>query len=185
MGISEIIQENMVFFNILAGMIILIFGIVIAQIFINILRKFIKRNDVDKLINKSALHLFSGVLRWSIYILFLNLALIKLNVPELNSWLIPVLSMIPALVGALILIAIGFFMALYLRDIIEDSKIEEAKMLSKIVFYFIIYVFVIFAFKTAMINQDKSTINIIIIILTAVSASGVTYHYAKKKELQS
>jgi hypothetical protein len=182
MGILEIIENNMVFFNILIGILIIVLGIVVAQIFTSILRKFIKRNGVDKLVHKSALHLFSTVIRWSIYILFLNLALMKLNLPELTGWLVPILSMIPALVGALILIAAGFFMALYLRDIIEDSRIEEAKILSRIIFYFIIYVFVIFAFKTAMINQDKSTINIIIIILTAISAAGITFWYAKKKE---
>jgi len=177
-----LIKNNEVFFNILAGILIIVLGIIIAQVVIVALRKFIKRNGVDKLIHKSAIHLFSTVIRWSIYILFLNLALIKLNIPELNNWLIPILAIIPALVGSLILIAIGFLLALYLRDIIEDSKIEEAKILSKIVFYFIIYVFVIFAFKTIMINQDKTTTNIIIIILSSISAAGIAFWYAKKKE---
>jgi hypothetical protein len=182
MELPSIITENMLFFNILISILILIFGILLAHILISILRKFIKRNGVDKLVHRSAVHLFATVLRWSIYILFLNLALMKLNIAELNEWIIPILSMIPALVGALILIVLGFLMALYLRDIIEDSKIEDSKILSKIVFYFIIYVFVIFAFKTAMVNQDKTTMNIIIIILTTISASGITYHYARKKE---
>lgn len=177
-----LIKNNEVFFNILAGILIIVLGIIIAQVVIVALRKFIKRNGVDKLIHKSAIHLFSTVIRWSIYILFLNLALIKLNIPELNNWLIPILALIPALVGSLILIAMGFLLALYLRDIIEDSKIEEAKILSKIVFYFIIYVFVIFAFKTIMINQDKTTTNIIIIILSSISAAGIAFWYAKKKE---
>jgi len=176
------IKDNLVFFNIVLGALIFILGIVIAQVVISTLRKFIKRNGVDKLVPKNAVHLFSTVIRWSIYILFLNIALLKLDLPELTDWLIPILTMLPALVGALILIAIGFILALYLRDIVEDAKIEDAKVLSRIIFYFILYVFIIFAFKTAMINQDKTTINMIIIILTAISGAGITFWYAKKKE---
>jgi hypothetical protein len=182
MDVIALIKNNLVFFNIIIGLLILLVGIVVAHVVVVLLRNFIKRNGVDKIVHKSAIHLFAAIIRWSIYILFLNIALLKLNLPELTSWLVPILAMIPALVGAIALIAIGFLMALYLRDIIEDSKIEDSKILSRIIFYFILYVFVIFGFKTAMINQDKTTINTIIIILSAISGAGITFWYAKKKQ---
>ncbi|MEM3405720.1 MAG: hypothetical protein QW117_01965 [Candidatus Pacearchaeota archaeon] len=179
----NIFNSNSIFFKILEGFIIISVGIIIAELLVRFLKKFIRRNEIDRIIHKSAISLFLVIIRWGIYILFLNLTLMKLNLEQLNNWIIPILMIIPSLVGALILIIIGFFLALYLRDIIEDSKIEEAKLLSRIIFYFILYIFTIFAFKTAMINQDKLTTNIIIIILTAISAIGTAFHYIKKKNI--
>jgi len=69
----------------------------------------------------------------------------------------------------------GFALATYLKDLVEESKIEGWETFSKIVFYFLIYIFMVFAFRTALIGYDSQVINILIIILTAIVGIGVTY----------
>jgi len=75
----------------------------------------------------------------------------------------------------LLLISMGFALATYLKDLVEESKIEGWETFSKIVFYFLIYIFMVFAFRTALIGYDSQVINILIIILTAIVGIGVTY----------
>ena len=87
---------------------------------------------------------------------------------------------IPAFTGALALLAIGFMIAVYLREVIEDAEVTGWDLISKMVFYFVLYVFGVYALKTALISFDETTTNFIILILTAVISSAVAYGYVKK-----
>jgi hypothetical protein len=167
---------NLFIINLILATVLLGIGILLGKFVKFVFRKGIEKAGIETTTKKSMIELFLTVIKWSIYILFVSLALDQLGIPQLTSWLTSVLVVIPALVGALLLIAVGFAIAIYLKSIIEESEI-----LSEIFFYFILYVFMIFAIKTALISQDKSTVNMVVIILTAIVAAALAYSHIKGK----
>lgn len=176
----QIQDFNLFFVNLALAIILLVFGFVLGRFVKYVLKKAIYQANLDRTIRASFIDLFLTVIKWAIYVLFVNLALIQVGIPQFTEWITSILVVIPALVGALILIAIGFAIAVYLREVIEESQILGWKTLSKIFFYFVIYVFMIFAIKTALLSQSKELVNTLVIVLTAIIAAGVTYWHIKK-----
>ena len=166
--------------NIFFAAILFLVGIILGKLVGFLLKKALEKARIEKT-KHGFFELFVVVIKWSIYIIFITLALEQLGIPEFTSWLTSILVVIPALVGALILIGVGFAIASYLKEVIEDSKIEGWKTLSIIFYFFILYVFMVFAFKTAFISFDKNTVNILVIILSTITAAAVAYWYIKQK----
>jgi len=171
---------NLFLINLIIAAILIVVGLFLGKFIKFVLRKAIDKASIGTTTRRSFIDLFLNVVKYSIYVLFIVWALDQLGIPQLTSWITSILVVIPALVGSLILIAVGFAIAVYLRDLIEESKVLGWEILSMLFFYFMVYVFMVFALKTALISQDKSTVNIIIIILTAVVSSAVAYWHIRK-----
>jgi len=131
--------------------------------------------------HKSFVSLFISIVKWSIYILFLNFALVQLGIPQFTEWLTAILVVIPAIVGALVLIGVGFSVASYLKEIIQDSRVSGWEILSQILFVFVNYIFIVFAFKTALMSLDARIVNYLVLILTGAAGLTVALYYFKKK----
>ena len=190
MGIYDIISKysslesidiNQLILRGLISVAIIIFGVCLGKIVTLGLKKLSQKLNLDKKIRGSFIDLFLVIIRWSIYITFLSLALTQLEIPSLTNFFTNILITIPALTGALILIIIGFAIAYYLGEIIKNSQIKRGELISQVVFYFIIYIFGIYAIKTALISLDEATTNWIIIILTAVMSTAIAFVFAKKE----
>jgi len=175
LGKFQITDVNLFIVNLIAAVALLAVGIVLGKVAGFILKRVLEKAEAEKTAKKSFVNLLLTVIKWSIYILFAIIALDQLAIPQLTSWLTSVLIIIPALVGALLLIGVGFAIAVYLKDIVEESKVLNWQILSNILFYFVLYVFLVFALKTALISQDKQTVNIIIIIFTGLVSAATAY----------
>jgi hypothetical protein len=168
---------NFVFAILLFGI-----GILLGRFITRLLKRSVERSRIESTIRKSFVELFITIVRWSIYLVFVNFALVQLNIPQLTDWLITVLVVIPAVTAAMILVGVGFALATYLKEIINESKIEGHETLSMIFYYFAIYIFILFAIKTALIRQDKDVVNTIVLIFTGVISAAVAYwHVVKSK----
>ena len=167
--------------NLIFAILIFVVGIFFAKLINFLIKRTIKRASMERVTTASFIRLFLSVVEWSIYLLFLSFALDQLRIPELTSWLTTILVVIPALVGASILIVVGFAVAVYVRDIIAESEIVGWNVLSMIFFYFILYVFMIFALKTALISFDKDIVNKLLLIFTTIITLGITYWTVRKK----
>ncbi len=176
-----IVDINVFLINLISAVLFIIAGIFLGKFVKFLAKKIIERSGVERTAKKNFIELFLNVLKWSIYLLFISLALDQLGIPQLTKWLTSILVVIPALVGALLLIVIGFGIAIYLKSLIEESDIQNKNILAGILFYFVIYAFLVFAFKTALISLDKNTINIILIILTGVASTALAVWHVKKK----
>jgi len=172
---------NLFLINLVIAIILLGIGIFLGKFVKFVFKKTLEKSGVERTTKKSFIELFLTVIKWSIYLLFLSLALDQLGIPQLTKWLTSILVVIPAIVGALLLISLGFGIAVYLKSLVEESEIEGWKILANIMFYFSIYIFSIFAIKTALISQDKSTVNMIVLILTAIITAAIAYYHVKKK----
>lgn len=175
------VDWNQFLINIVLAVLLIVAGVILGQIVKIILRKAMEKGRVEKTPRYNFLDFLIIVIKWSIYILFLNLAIEQLGIPILTSWLTSVLLVIPALTGSLILIMVGYSIGNYLKKMVLDSKLEEWQPLAYIFFYFIIYIFLIFAFKTALISSDKTFVNYLILIWTVILAVSIAWANAKKR----
>ena len=174
MSLNEFILKIFIAFG------LVLFGIFLGKILVYALKQLAEKIELEKNIRQSFINLILAVITWSIYIIFINLAIIQLSIPGLAEMISKTLVVIPALTGALILIAIGFAIGLYLRDVIEDSDVTGWKMISQYFFYFIVYIFGVYALKLALISLDAFVTNMIIIVLTAIVGVAIAYSAVKK-----
>jgi len=177
--ILELILNNLLR-SIITAIILLAVGIALGQAVKYALNRVVEKADF-KATQGSFIRLFISVVKWGIYILFLNFALVELGIPQFTSWITNILVVIPALVGALVLIGVGFAVAGYLKEVIEDSRISGWEILSQILFIFVNYVFIVFAFKTALISFDKVIVNYLILIITGIIGLAAVLKYARKR----
>ncbi len=175
------IDFNYWFVKSLVALGLIIIGFVLGKLFENGLIKLVHKLELGKKMKESFIMLSIMIFTWCIYLVFINLALFYLNIPLLEKYVIGFLLIIPAFVGALVLIAIGFAIAIYLREIIEDSETTGWKFLSKFMFYFIIYVIGVYALRLALVAMDSQVVHWIILVLTAIIALAVSYVVAKKE----
>lgn len=173
------ININQIIISGTIAILIILLGIFLGKIIGVGLKKLSQRLELNKKIRGSFINLFIVVIKWSVYIIFINLGLNQLEIPLLTSFFTNILITIPAFVGALVLLAIGFAIAIYLREVIKDAEVTGWNLISKVIFYFVMLIFGIYALKTALISFDENTANLIITILVAVTSSAIAYNIIK------
>ena len=176
-GAEEI---NISIIRIFWALLIIVFGIFLGRIGKKVLKQGALKAGLDKVMKASFIELLFTVIQWTIYIIFFNFALEALKIPALTSWIVSSLKIVPALVGSLLLIILGFAIATYLKNIIKESKIDGWQILSNTLFYFIFYVFVVFALKMTLLNFDSATVDAIIVVLTTIIAVAIAYWHVSK-----
>jgi len=165
--------------NVILALVLIIVGIGIGRISYIILSKLVNKFNIKNNIRESFLRLFLSIIEWSIYIIFIDLALKQLDIPLITGIITKVIIVIPAITSALLLIGIGTGIAFYLREVIEDSEILGWKMISMYFFYFILYVCGIYSLKIALISVETVFVNIFIAILTLVISVSLAYYHLK------
>lgn len=175
------ITINQLLVNLVIAAVIFFLGIVLGKVIEKILQKIFDKNKLSKKVKYSFIDLFITIVKWSIYILFLDLALIRLQIPALTSWLTSILGMVPAFTASLLLLSAGFGIAAYLKDVILESEIKDGEILATILFYFILYVFAVFAAKTVFFQFEKTFVNNLIIVISGVTATAIIYSHIKNK----
>jgi hypothetical protein len=170
-----------ILFSVIIAVGVLIVGIFLGGFVSYLIKRVVKGTDIEKDIRPSFVRLIVAVIRWSIYIVFLDVAIRQLPFPSIEEFLGEILLVIPAFIGALILIGIGFAIAIYLRDIVEDSEVSEWKDLSQYLYYFVLYVFGVYAVNLALIAVDAFIRNILIVALTVIVGGAVAFNVIKKR----
>jgi len=188
MGIENLVESytpitierlNDILIKVPLSALILLMGVVLGKTLNFGLRRLSQKVELSKHIRGSFIDLFLVIIRWSIYIIFLNLALDQLQIPALTTFFTAVLVTIPAFVGAIILVVIGFSLAHYLKKIVLNSEIKTAESFSQVMFYFVLYMFGVYALKTAMISFEPYLTNNVVLIFTLVLVITVSYKVSK------
>ena len=160
---------------------LLLSGVFLGKVVGYFLSRIVKATDIEKEVSPSFVRLIITVIKWSIYIIFVNLALSKFSIEGLSDIISDILIVVPALTVALVLIGIGFIVAIYLREVIEDSEITGWKMLSEYIYYFVLYVFGVYSINLALISIDSLTRNILIVVLTVIIGGTIAFSKIKNE----
>ena len=180
-GVLGLENIDQIIVNSILAIILLGVGILLGKFLEKILKRAVERTSIEREIKPSFVNLFISVIKWSIYVIFVNLALTQFHIPALTDWLVSALVIIPALTGAIVLIWVGFAIASYLERAIEESRIHGWEVLSKVFFYFVLYLFLFFAIKMAFVGQDRDFVNTILLIFTVIVGAAVAWWNVKKR----
>ena len=162
------------------SLLILIIGILFGKVLDLGLRKLSEKMDLTKHIKKGFIDLTLFIIRWSIYIAFINLSLKNMGIPAVTDFVTSVLVTIPAFTAGLLLLVMGFALAFYLRRIIKISEEGPAwDFISEVVFYFVLMIIGIYAMRVALLPVADIR-NMITIGVVIVCSIGIVYYLAKK-----
>lgn len=183
MALYDILEEITLDELILRGFFalgIIIIGVIIGKIIDFVLRKIIKKIDLKKHFRSAFIDLTLLIIRWSIYIIAINMGIKQLGIPMITDYLSVFLIVIPAFVGGLLLIIIGFALAFYLKKIIKSYESEGWEFISQLVFYFVLMVFGIYSLRIALEPIAEAARNSIIIIAVTIGIAGAIYYTVQK-----
>ncbi|HHS95358.1 MAG TPA: mechanosensitive ion channel, partial [Phaeodactylibacter sp.] len=178
--------------------IVLLIGWVIAKIVAYITKKLLRSIHIDKLaerlneidfIHKSNMSIvpstiFSKLLYYVILLLFGIVATEILNVQPVSELVGDILTYIPNVFAAIIVLFIGLFIADFIKGMVQTTTqsmgIPSHKLIATVVFYFIFLMTIITAIKQLGIEANFIETNLSYIIGGAVLAFAIGYGLASK-----
>jgi len=184
--------------NFLGALIIFIIGWLIAKIVASMVRRILKSLQVDKLaerlnemdiVNKSKFTIVPSTILSKIiyYILLLVFAIVateQLNMEVVSQLVRDIISYIPNVIAAMIVLAIGLIIADILKSIVQTAMqsigIPSAKIIAGFLFYFILIMTVMTAIRQLGIETDFIQNNLSLIIGGGVLAFAIGYGLASK-----
>lgn len=175
-----IIQSNSLILSAFIALFILIFGIALGKLISYVLTKISDKLEINKRIKPSFIEIIITLIKWSIYLVFVDLSLSQLPLTNATGFVSGVLLIIPLFIGAIILIALGFALGNYVKEAVEDAQIKNGKFLSMYFFYFIILTSGVYAIRLALYSLKDTILNYIILIAATVFFISIAYENLKK-----
>lgn len=157
-----------------ASMILLVIGWAIGTIIGRIAKEIMVRIKLDQYLLKRG-HLiklsdiFPLIIQWIIYLVFIQAAVEALGLVALTEFVGMVVNFIPGLLGAIIVVIVGYALAGYVQNEVEKSKITYSNIMAKLIFWLMIYVS--FAIALPLVGIDATAINYLLLI--SVGSIGV------------
>lgn len=131
---------------IIAAVIILIIGWIIGRVVGSVVKKLFVRANVDKAISKtgvgeglagtgmSATDLFTAVVKWFIYLIFILAAVSVLNIPVFTNFINQVVLYIPNLIAGILILLIGLlginWIMNWIKAMLKSEKVAFANIIT-------------------------------------------------------
>jgi hypothetical protein len=153
--------------NLAAAIILLLIGWLVGLVVGKIVKEVLVRFKVDHYVSKGKpmfkiSELLPLIFEWLIYLVFIQAAVGTLGVVALAEFVRMIVGFIPGLIGAVIVVIVGYAIAEYVKSKVEESKMAYAGMMSKVLFWLLVYVAVALALPLVGINA--ALINNILLI---------------------
>ena len=197
--LDELIRRaTQAFPNIVFALLIAIVGWIVAKIIARIVRKVLETLQVDRLadklndieiVNKANFKILpSQVLSKLMYYLVLIVSFIAatdvLEIEAVSKLMSDFINYLPSLFSAVIFFIIGLLVADFAKGIVlttcQSLGIPSAKVISSIVFYFLLLTVTMSALDQAKISTDLINSSFMIIIAGVVSSFALGYGLASK-----
>ncbi len=157
--------------NLVGALILLIIGLVLGKVIGRVTKEVLDKLKVDYYVHEtkkpviSLSSLFSLILRWWVYMAFIVAAVAVLRIPELTSWTVQIRDIIPGIIGASIVVVVGYVIAEYIRSQLSKMNRFYAEVVGKVLLFFILYV----AIATALpiLGITAPLVNNILLIIVA------------------
>jgi hypothetical protein len=166
--------------NILIAVVLILLGMMLGKLSKWILKKLAGLTRLHKLLGQAFLDTLLTIVKWIIYVVFLQAAIIELEIPTLSLWLQNGLLIIPTLVAVVLILVIGYSIAVYLKDSVRRVKGHQTHRLSDILYIFSLYVAVVLAlvlFLTGVLHVVEEMIHSVILFVTLLWGAAVAWNY--------
>ena len=184
--------------NIVGAILVFFLGRIIARLIAKLIKNVLTTIGIDKLaerlndieiIEKSNVKLVPSVLISKlVYYLLLFIFIIAatdiLGMPAVSQLMTDLLNYIPNLISAFIVLAIGIFLADFIKGIVlttcKSLGIPAAGMIANVVFYFLFLNIIMITLSQAKIDTEFIQDNLSIILAGVVLAFALSYGYASR-----
>ena len=163
--------------GIVAAIVTLIIGLIIGKVVGRIVRELLNRLKVDEYVLEGEKltfkfsDMFSVIARWWIYLVFIQQAAIFLGIEAITSFVDTILTFLPSLIGAALIIIIGYVLAEYIKDKMISKKTFYGSVAGKLVFFLLLYVSIAMALE--FLDIDTLLISSILLIIIASLGLGM------------
>ncbi len=161
--------------NLVSAVILLVIGLVVGKIVGRVVKEVLERVRLDYYVSEthkpaiSLSALFSVIARWWIYLAFIAAALSRqvLGIDSLALWISEVQAFIPRIIGAAVIMVVGYVLAEYIRGHIKKGPTLYGALVGKVLFFFVLYVSVALALPILGISSALIS-NILLVIIASV-----------------
>ncbi|MDP3918512.1 MAG: hypothetical protein Q8Q35_01225 [Nanoarchaeota archaeon] len=185
--------------DLIAVVLLLIIGYIFGAVLGHFLKIILNKAGVDRQIEKAELskaigktHLSSilgEILKWYIFIVFLQAAVDKINLGTLSGVLEGFVTWLPNLILSVVIVIFGMIFAHYVEiKINQNSTVKGVSIITKILKWIIVFMVVIIAFK--QIGIEVSILeNAFLLVLAALSvgvalALGIGLGFGLRKDAE-
>ena len=151
--------------NIITALVIIVIGVFVGKLVKFILNRLSNRLKLRDVFKFGSVDVALIIIKWTIYIFFIGLAIKHLNLPYISTTFTEIISIIPKSIGALIAIMIGFFLGQFFLKAIVQTKNKEWFLLGNISLYFFIYVSFIISIQL-LFSPNAYLVNWITLLFT-------------------
>ncbi len=163
--------------GLIGAVILLVIGLVVGKVVGRVVKEVLDKAKIDYYVHEtkkpvySLPTLFSLVVRWWIYLAFIAAAVAVLQISELVTWTAQIRDIIPGIIGASIVLVVGFVIAEYIRGQMKKMNKLYAEVVGKVLLFFIMYV----ALATALpiLGVTAPLVNNILLIIIGSIGVGV------------
>lgn len=159
--------------NLIGAIIVLVIGLVLGKVLGRVSKEVLHKVKLDYYVSEthkpavSLAGMFSLILRWSIYTAFIVIAVDMLKLPELTLWTVYIRELVPGIIGASVVMVVGYVLAEYIKDQLKKTGRLYSIVVGKILFFFIMYVGIATALPLLGITAPLVS-NILLILIGAV-----------------
>ena len=165
--------------NVISAIILLLIGLVVGKIVGRITKQALDKLNIDKYIFEtkkptfSVSSLFTIIIKWWIYLAFISAAFSKeiLGISTLADWVTTLNAFIPRIIGAAIIIVVGYILAEYIKDQIKKTETIYAGIVGKVTMFFIVYVAI--AIALPVLGIPATLVNSILLVIVASLGVGM------------
>jgi len=154
--------------GILSAIIILIIGFIVGKVLGKVVKEILLRLRVDHYVIEGEKQfklsdIFSLITRWWIYLVFIQQSAVYLGIAAISEFVESIIGFIPGLVGAALVIIIGYIIAEYIKDKVIAKRSFYSSIVGKLVFFLLVYVSV--ALALPLVGIDSTIVNAILLVL--------------------
>ena len=158
-----------------SAVILLIIGLVVGKILGRVVKEVLDRVKLDYYVSEShkpvisLSTLFAVIARWWVYLAFISAALSTqvLGIDSLALWIAEVQAFIPRIIGAAVILIVGYVLAEYIRSHINKGPTLYGTLVGKVLFFFVLYVSIALALPILGISSALIG-NILLVIIASV-----------------
>jgi hypothetical protein len=157
--------------NIVSAILLLLIVLFVGKIIGRVVKQALDKVNLDKYVfetkkpNFSISTMFAIIVKWWIYLAFIAAAFSEeiLGVRTLAQWVTTLNDFIPRIVGAAIIIVVGYILAEYIKDQIKKTETIYAGIVGKVTMFFIVYVAV--AIALPVLGVPATLVNSILLVI--------------------
>ncbi len=159
--------------NVVLAVITLVVGFILGRLGGRIVREVLERADVDKYVSKhehmniDITGMAALVAKWVIYLAFIKQATLFLGIAAITDLFNSILLFVPGVVEAVVVILVGYALALYLKEQVITSKSIYSDVVGKTVFFLIVYLSIALALPFVGVNPTVVN-NVLLVIMGSV-----------------